>query len=128
MCRSFAIAIVLACAACTPDAPAPSASRTPSVSAAGPAAPSASATTPPSASAPSAPSNDDARVRERFGGRCRLERRCGALLGVDCEAAVDGPYYYVKADSLAIVSTCGGACMGGRCTNCPPKEWTCATY
>lgn len=68
-----------------------------------------------------------ARVKERFGERCRPERSCGELLGVDCDAAVDGPYYYVQKTDLKLVSTCGGACMRG-CTDCPPKAWTCPTY
>lgn len=68
------------------------------------------------------------RVKEKFGERCKLERSCGDLLGVDCGAAVDGPYYYAQRSDLKTVSTCGGACMGGRCTDCPPKAWTCATY
>lgn len=68
-----------------------------------------------------------AQIRSTFGDDCRYERACGRLIGVDCKAAVDGPYYYVQRDSLAVVSTCGGACMRG-CTNCPPREWTCATY
>lgn len=74
----------------------------------------------------------DAMVHGRFGNRCRLERTCGPLWGVDCEAAVDGPYYYVRVrpDRLETISTCGGACQGGRCTSCPPKAegWTCAVY
>jgi hypothetical protein len=69
-----------------------------------------------------------ARIKKTFGERCRLERTCGDLLGIDCDAAVDGPYYYVKPGSLEKVSTCGGACMGGKCVNCPPAEWDCATY
>lgn len=69
-----------------------------------------------------------ARVKEKFGERCKLERSCGDLLGVDCGAALDGPYYYAQRSDLKTVSTCGGACMGGRCTDCPPKAWTCATY
>jgi len=69
-----------------------------------------------------------ARIKKTFGESCRLERICGDLLGIDCKAAVDGPYYYVKPGSLEKVSTCGGACMGGRCTNCPPAEWDCDTY
>jgi len=68
-----------------------------------------------------------ARVQQRFGQTCRPERACGGLLGVDCDAAVDGPYYYVRQSDLAVVSTCGGACMNG-CTDCPPRAWTCATY
>lgn len=69
-----------------------------------------------------------ARVSEKFGERCKLERSCGDLLGVDCGAAVDGPYYYVQRADLKTVATCGGACMTGRCTDCPPKAWTCPTY
>lgn len=68
------------------------------------------------------------RIKERFGADCRLERTCGDLLGVDCKAAVDGPYYYAQKSDLKTVATCGGACMGGRCTDCPPKAWTCPTY
>ena len=74
---------------------------------------------------------DDA-IKKRFGEQCRLERTCGPLWGIDCQAAVDGPYFYarVKPTQLESITTCGGACMGGRCTNCPPKNegWTCPTY
>jgi len=66
-----------------------------------------------------------AKISTTFGERCRLKAACGDLLGIDCDSAADGPYYYVNATTLEKVSTCGGACMGGRCTNCPPKEWTC---
>lgn len=68
-----------------------------------------------------------ARVKQRFGDTCRPERRCGGMLGIDCDAAVDGPYYYVEHADLKVVSTCGGACMRG-CTDCPPKAWACKTY
>lgn len=69
----------------------------------------------------------DARVKAKFGDGCRYERACGELVGVDCNAAADGPYYYVDRKELATVSTCGGACRRG-CTDCPPKAWTCPTY
>lgn len=70
-----------------------------------------------------------AQIRRTFGERCRFERACGPeLIGVDCDAAVDGPYYYVRRGSLEVVSRCGGFCMSGTCTDCPPKGWTCATY
>jgi hypothetical protein len=69
-----------------------------------------------------------ARVKQQFGERCRPERSCGDMLGVDCDAAVDGPYYYVAQTDLKVVSRCGGACMSGGCTECPPKAWSCATY
>jgi hypothetical protein len=68
-----------------------------------------------------------ARIKERFGDRCRYERACGDLVGVDCDSAVDGPYYYVTRKDLTTVSTCGGTCRRG-CTDCPPKAWTCPTY
>lgn len=58
---------------------------------------------------------------------CKKEY-CGNLVGVDCGAAIDGPYYYVKRDTGKIVSYCGGYCMDGKCTNCPPREWTCSRY
>lgn len=68
------------------------------------------------------------RIRSTFGERCRFERACGEHIGVDCDAAVDGPYYYVRRESLEVVSRCGGHCMSGTCTDCPPRGWTCATY
>lgn len=67
------------------------------------------------------------KIKRTFGDNCRYERACNELIGVDCNAAVDGPYYYVRRDSLAVVSTCGGACMRG-CTDCPPPGWTCEVY
>lgn len=86
--------------------------------------------TPPTKASPGGPPDPElaARIKERFGDRCRYERACGDLVGVDCDAAVDGPYYYVTRKDLKTVSTCGGACMGGKCTDCPPKAWTCPTY
>jgi hypothetical protein len=80
------------------------------------------------APAPPSPSSSSSTLEQRFGPHCHLERTCGSLLGVDCNSASDGPYYYVRAGSLEVVSRCGGFCMGGRCTDCPPKEWTCPTY
>ena len=77
---------------------------------------------------PPADAARDAKIQTTFGKSCRLERTCGALWGVDCNAAGDGPYWYVKAGTLEKVSGCGGLCRGGKCTNCPPKDWGCATY
>jgi len=68
-----------------------------------------------------------ARITEKFGERCKHERSCGDLLGIDCQSATDGPYYYAQRSDLKTVATCGGACRGG-CTDCPPKAWTCPTY
>jgi hypothetical protein len=81
---------------------------------------------------PAAPKTDDdpalaAKITRQFGERCKLERSCGDLLGIDCQSAVDGPYYYVQRRDLKTVATCGGACRRG-CTDCPPKAWTCPTY
>ena len=68
----------------------------------------------------------DARIKEKHGQSCRFARACGDdLIGVDCNAAADGPYHYVRRADLEIIASCGGACMAGGCTNCPPKEWTC---
>ncbi|HEY0135180.1 MAG TPA: hypothetical protein VGB85_13925 [Nannocystis sp.] len=69
-----------------------------------------------------------AKITKQFGERCKLERSCGDLLGVDCQSAVDGPYYYVQRRDLKTVATCGGACRRTGCTDCPPKAWTCPTY
>lgn len=69
----------------------------------------------------------DARIKEKHGASCRFARACGDdLLGIDCNAAADGPYYYVRRDDLEIIAKCGGHCMTGTCTDCPPKEWTCS--
>lgn len=69
------------------------------------------------------------RVLAKFSGPgCQLERTCGPLIGVDCDAAVDGPYYYVDAATLETIATCGGACMTGRCQHCPPAAWDCTVY
>lgn len=74
------------------------------------------------------PAQRDERIRQTLGQHCRFERACGPLWGVDCDAASDGPYYYVDPGSLTIVARCGGYCMGGHCENCPPAGWTCPTY
>ncbi len=126
--RSFALTmLLLGCTPASPPAPAPTAAPTPTVvpePTSVVAAPSAvaSMTTPPLDAA------RDKQIHAKFGTMCRLERTCGALWGIDCDAAVDGPYYYVKAETLEKVADCGGFCRGGRCTNCPPKQWTCSTY
>lgn len=92
------------------------------------------ASPPASEESPSEPAADPAdpelaeRIKKTFGEGCKFERECGEMIGVDCGAAADGPYYYAKKGSLEKVSTCGGACMGGRCTDCPPKGWSCETY
>ena len=69
-----------------------------------------------------------AKVKDKYGKRCRPERVCRHMLGIDCDAAVDGPYYYVDLDTFSELAICGGACMRGDCRNCPPKDWDCPTY
>jgi hypothetical protein len=81
---------------------------------------SASAVTPPEEARAAA-------IRGRFGNSCRLARECAGMWGIDCDAAVDGPFYYVEAQTLKVVARCGGYCDGARCTECPPRTWTCAT-
>ena len=65
------------------------------------------------------------RVRERLGAECTVHRECEDLLGIDCNAAADGPYYYVRAQDLEVVAKCGGHCMMAPCEDCPPDAWTC---
>lgn len=91
------------------------------------ASPPQAAQEPPAEPAPPDDPQLAARVQEKFGDGCRLERVCGDLAGVDCNSAADGPYYYVRKADLETVSTCGGACRRG-CTECPPPTWSCATY
>lgn len=68
------------------------------------------------------------RVEERYGDRCHLERECGDMIGIDCGAAVDGPYLYLDKESFEVIARCGGRCDGNPCPDCPPKGWTCGTY
>lgn len=56
---------------------------------------------------------------------CVVKQECGDLVGVDCDSAADGPFYYVNKKTEEILAFCGGYCMGGQCEDCPPKEWTC---
>lgn len=70
-----------------------------------------------------------AAFKTTIGEQCRVERVCNGVVGVDCHSAADGPYYYYDRASLKELAVCGGACMGGRCTNCPPKQMAgCPTY
>jgi hypothetical protein len=123
------VVLAIFASACERSAPAAAPSPAPNASVASTVsvALSGSAT---AASPATPPATDarDARIRARLGNACRLERACGALWGIDCEAAIDGPYYYVKAETLERVSACGGFCRGAECTSCPPSEWACPTY
>lgn len=64
-------------------------------------------------------------IKDRFGDGCELSETCGELIGVDCDSAADGPYYYVQKMSGRIISTCGGFCWSGNCRGCPPRAWKC---
>ncbi len=72
-----------------------------------------------------APPEDQQAVEEAFGEECELERMCGGGWGVDCQALVDGPYYYVDPETLEVIATCGGACWVEVCEDCPPEGWSC---
>lgn len=69
---------------------------------------------------------------KNLGPNCNFAGSCGNLVGINCKAEVDGPFYYVNKNTGKIVEYCGGYCMGGNhlkyCRHCPPKEWTCKTY
>lgn len=69
-----------------------------------------------------------AKVQAKYGPHCRAERVCRDMLGIDCNAAADGPYFYVSLETFDELAKCGGACMMGDCKNCPPKNWDCPTY
>lgn len=63
-----------------------------------------------------------------YGPSCgEIVGTCNNLVAINCQAEVDGPFYYVNADSGEIIGRCGGECLrpGGCPTPCPPKEWTC---
>ena len=51
---------------------------------------------------------------------------CNGMLGLDYNAAVDGPYNYVALPTFKTIAKCGGYCMAKDCSNiCPPDSWTC---
>jgi hypothetical protein len=64
-------------------------------------------------------------VHLRLPDDCKFVQECGEMVLVDCNSAADGPAYYIDQKSGTILSTCGGACMGGHCTKCPPPGWSC---
>lgn len=57
---------------------------------------------------------------QSLGADCRLDRSCNGLIGIDCNQAADGPYYYIAEQSKEVVATCGGALMapGGPVEQC----------
>ena len=128
--RRFAALLLFASTACggaSQSSTPPSKSEPPAGAVENPPAdpPGSNFASPPGVESPAepAPANEEdpelaRKVREKFGADCRLERTCGEMVGVDCNSAADGPYYYARRENLETVSTCGGACMGGGCTNC----------
>ena len=56
---------------------------------------------------------------------CKLVEQCGTIILVDCNVAADGPAYYIDQAEPRLLATCGRACMGGQCRNCPPQGWSC---
>jgi len=63
---------------------------------------------------------------------CKLLSLCKNLAAVNCQAEVDGPFYYIDFRQDSLVMCCGGCCdtsmenlKGTNCSQCPPKEWTC---
>ena len=67
-----------------------------------------------------------------YGVGCELAGECNGIVGVNCHAEVDGPFYYVDGATGKIIGNCGGLCMGGdgvtncKPDTCPPPQWTCA--
>lgn len=65
---------------------------------------------------------------ESLADSCVLSLVCGDQAGIDCDSAVDGPYYYVDADDGDILGRCGGYCNRTDpeyCDHCPPDDWSC---
>jgi hypothetical protein len=81
----------------------------------------------------------DAYVRAHYPG-CKGPEVCGDLAYVDCNAAADGPAYYLRKRDGTEISACGGRCMilmerGGADTEqgkvcrtlCTPPAWRCGS-
>jgi hypothetical protein len=64
----------------------------------------------------------DARIKAKFGTECKVQESCRDMMYVDCNAAADGPAYYVTTGRLEVIGTSGGLCMAGHCSGAP-KEW-----
>jgi hypothetical protein len=87
---------------------------------------------------PPSPPDDAERVKalvKQHGDACVHNKvdRCGDLLFMACDQAVDGPSFYVRVSTGQDISRCGGACWHPRgeqekaChTMCPPAEWNCS--
>ena len=67
-----------------------------------------------------AATNDTVQVKAKFGKECKVTDRCNGMMFVDCNAAADGPAYYV-GPGLEVLEKSGGYCMRGNCK--VPPAW-----
>ena len=63
-----------------------------------------------------------------FSNNCKLVGTCIDISVIDCEAATDGPLYYINHKKNALIQCCGGCCdttkrEGNQCSECPPRKW-----
>ena len=63
----------------------------------------------------------DLKIKQKFGQDCKITEKCGDMIYVDCNAAADGPAYYLDKN-LNVIGESGGLCMRGKCSGAP-KEW-----
>jgi hypothetical protein len=76
----------------------------------------------------SSPINDKNDFAKNYGENCTYARHCNGIAEISCRPELDGPVYYVDAETKETLATCGGACMilTKECLcNCPPDGWTC---
>ncbi|MAH05937.1 MAG: hypothetical protein CL561_10300 [Alphaproteobacteria bacterium] len=60
------------------------------------------------------------KIKKAYGKACKITERCDDMVYVDCNAAADGPAYYLDKD-LKIIGTSGGLCMMG--CSAAPEAW-----
>lgn len=65
---------------------------------------------------------DEAAIKRKFGDNCKITDSCADMVYVDCNAAADGPAYFLDKN-LETIGTSGGFCMSGQCSGAP-AEWT----
>ena len=66
-------------------------------------------------------SYSDLKIKQKFGQECKITEKCDDMIYVDCNAAADGPAYYLDKN-LNVIGESGGLCMRGKCSGAP-KEW-----
>lgn len=52
---------------------------------------------------------------------CKPKEQCGSLVGIDCNSAGDGTYYFVDINTKKVIETC--SFWSGPCKK--PKKWNC---